>query len=444
VREALKNPDTFPATAQDRFDYFIGLLSSDPQISMVLFFDEPLDPSLLEKAYEITLRLEPVLSCNFIDDEMPYWVKAEGDAMQCGFQYEECADSEVLRKAHDYITRPGDRKTAPMVHVKLFRSSRDVLCIRISHLCSDAGGLKEYAALLSSVYSRLEQSPDPKAAEGQILEEYRPGFRDQAPLFSALGITDLSTAIAFNQDDGKYLMKFQVNPLANNTPKLALRRIDKNKMEKIKRKCKEYGATVNDALCAAFFRTTLKEDVFLKPGTENRGAITVTVDLRRYLPKQTTGSICNFSGSEVLAIDLQAGEPFEATLMKVKTGMDKIKSKRPGVSSAAYMELIARGPLSEAREIILKQKESLSPGVNPVMPYLSNMGVISEAGLRFGKGEAFDGYLVAPINYAPFFCLGASTYKGTLTLSFGYYVPAFSETDVDRFMDGMAGELEGV
>ena len=66
---------------------------------------------------------------------------------------------------------------------------------------------------------------------------------------------------------------------------------------------------------------------------------------------------------------------------------------------------------SAAREEVYKQKASLAKGMNTVLPYLSNLGIIAGQPLKFGSAVAEDGYMTGPINYAPFFYMGVSTYN---------------------------------
>lgn len=61
---------------------------------------------------------------------------------------------------------------------------------------------------------------------------------------------------------------------------------------------------------------------------------------------------------------------------------------------------------------------------------------------KFGASEAMDGYMATPITYAPFFCMGASTYNGVLTLSVGFHTPGISEEEINSLMDVMMRELK--
>jgi len=439
--EVSKTRTIFPATAQDRMNYLIGLLSADQQIAMVLSFSSRLDTQILKRALQLTLKLVPILNCRFVAEENPYWESTngvQGEILVC----ENCTGEEREKKVNEFIVEPGDRINGPLVQAKLLRAQKDTLIVKISHLCSDATGLKEYIQLLASVYTAFSHGSAPKVIAAEFLARQKPGFREQSGLFSALGIKDL-TSLLREDESAKYLWRFPSDPAANDKPKVAIRRLKGEQMTRLINRAKAYGATVNDLICAAYFRSLLDKSVFMEPCNEEKAAICITVDLRRYLPGRTTGTICNLSGSEAVIIELQEGEEFEVTLAKVKQKLDTIKNNRPGLSSAAMMELIAGSPLSAAREEVYKQKASLAKGMNTVLPYLSNLGIIAGQPLKFGSAVAEDGYMTGPINYAPFFYMGVSTYNEVLTLAVGYHTPAISEKEVNRLLDVMVRELSG-
>lgn len=427
----------YPVTPQDRMNYLLSLSYSNQQISMVLYLPIKLDSLVLERAFQLTLKLIPILNCRFVEAETPYWESLEGNVEKTICSLENCEDADIEIKVNQYITEPGDCINGPLIQAKLFRAKKDRLCVKISHLCSDGAGLKEYMELLASIYTQISQSNNSDLIECQLLANHQPGFRDQSPLFVAAGIPDIKSAL--RQDENvSNLWALPPALSSNNKPKLEIQRLNHKQMKNLTRRTKEYGATVNDALIATFFRSLQDQTIFTEPHAKKK-AITTTVNLRRYLPARTTGTICNLSGFEMPAIELQNGESFEATLKKVKTAMDTIKSHQPGLSSAARMELMAEMPLSLGRSMYRQQNATSAKRL--VSPILTNLGIISNSGLRFGNIDVEDGYMAAPIMYNSFFCVGASTYNNMLTLSIGFNTADVSEEVVNRIMDIMIKEL---
>jgi len=210
-------------------------------------------------------------------------------------------------------------------------------------------------------------------------------------------------------------------------------------MTKLLRRIKANSATVNDGLLAAYFRALGKQAVYMEPRTIEK-AIGITVDLRRYLPNQTTGAVCNLSAMEMPVIAFDPNDTFDMTLSKASQAMRFIKDNRPGLSSAVGMERLAALPLSSAKEMMGKQHD-MAAQMGMALPLLTNFGFIAKTLIRFGETEAEAGYMTSPIMLSPFFSLGASTYCHTLTLCVGYHTPAVSEQDVNRLLDDMISEL---
>ncbi len=430
---------SYPVTPQDRMNYLLNLFSADQQIAIILAFPEKLNLRVLKQAIETTLSLVPILNCRFVEAEAPYWERIE-NSIDTIFSWTECMDHDIEEKVNEYIVEPGDRINGPMLQARLVRAQKDdVLCVKISHLCSDGTGLKEYIALLASAYNCLDKANDFDITESKILKDYKPGFRDQSQLFAAAGIKDIKSA--YRQEAGSAsLWGVPSNPNTNDNPRLSIRRIKRIQFDHLIGRVKEYGATVNDALITAYFRALQKHAVHIEPRTIEK-AIGITVDLRRYLPNRTTGMVCNLSGMEMPVIELQCDELFEATLKKVKNVMDTIKRNQPGLSSAAGMELLAERPLSALKEFY-RQQHDIAIKMKMALPLLTNFGNLAEGKIQFGDIEAYDGFMAAPIMYAPFFCTGVSTYNGVLTLAVGFHAPAVSEEAVDRLLDTMIRELD--
>lgn len=63
------------------------------------------------------------------------------------------------------------------------------------------------------------------------------------------------------------------------------------------------------------------------------------------------------------------------------------------------------------------------------------MGVLSPERLRFSDTEASDAYFVSPLQWAPGFLMGASTFRDNLTLTVGFADARLNAPVVERFLD---------
>lgn len=429
----------YSVTPQDRMNYLLGLFSADQQINAVLYFPVGISEKILEQSVKITLQLQPVLNSRFVENDIPYWEEHPPSTYSPICLFAEGNDHELEMMSIDFIQESGDRIQGPMVQTKLFRGTRtDILVVKLSHLCSDGAGVKEYINLLGTVYTQLFLGQ----SKEQIIKEYRErkeSFRDQSLVFQYAGISDIKSAYRPSQEQQASLWSFPSQPNKNAYPQMSVQRISHEQTLRLIQWTKAQQASLNDVIMAAYFRALSRFAVYAEPRTAEK-MIGITIDLRRYLPNHTTGAICNLSGMEMPVIKMEDNETFNQTLIRVKQSMDKIKSQNPGLSSAAGMELLAGMNLSSVKEMYKQQYEqALQMGM--ALPLLTNFGVIADEPIRFGEIEAEDGYMTSPIMYAPFFTMGASSYNERLTLTVGYHTPDTSKEKVEQFLYYVVNEM---
>ncbi|HDR3889180.1 TPA: condensation protein [Bacillus cereus] len=429
----------FSVTPQDRMNYLLGLYAADQQINAVLYFPVGISKEILEQSVRITLQLQPVLNSRFVENDIPYWEEHSSATNSPICLFTEGNDQELEIMAIDFIKEPGDRIQGPMVQTKLLRgTTTDMLVVKLSHLCSDGAGVKEYINLLGAIYTQLSLGQ----SKNQIIKEFgegNEGFRDQSHVFKYAGISDIKSAYRPNQEQQASLWSFPSQPNKNKSPQMSVRRLSHEQSLRLTRWTKAQQATLNDVIMTAYFRALSHFTVYAEPRTAEK-MIGLTIDLRRYLPNYTTGAICNLSGMEMPVIKMEDDESFNQTLVRIKQSMDKIKSQNPGLSSAAGMELLAGMKLSVVKEMYNQQYEqALQMGM--ALPLLTNFGVIADEPIQFGEVQAEGGYMTAPIMYAPFFSMGASSYNGRLTFTIGYHTPDTSKEKVDKFLENIVNQL---
>ncbi|EJS04867.1 condensation domain-containing protein [Bacillus mycoides] len=429
----------FSVTPQDRMNYVLGLYSADQQINAVLYFPVGISKEILEQSVRITLQLQPVLNSRFVENDIPYWEEHSSATNSPICLFAEGNNQELEIMAIDFIKEPGDRIQGPMVQTKLLRgTTTDMLVVKLSHLCSDGAGVKEYINLLGAIYTQLSLGQ----SKNQIMKEFGEGnesFRDQSHVFKYAGISDIKSAYRPSQEQQASLWSFPSQPNKNKSPQMSVRRLSHEQSLRLTQWTKAQQATLNDVIMTAYFRALSHFTVYAEPRTAEK-MIGLTIDLRRYLPNYTTGAICNLSGMEMPVIKMEDNESFNQTLVRIKQSMDKIKSQNPGLSSAAGMELLAGMKLSVVKEMYNQQYEqALQMGM--ALPLLTNFGVIADEPIQFGEIQAEDGYMTSPIMYAPFFSMGASFYNGRLTFTIGYHTPDTSKEEVDKFLESVVNQL---
>ena len=128
-------------------------------------------------------------------------------------------NQELEIMAIDFIKEPGDRIQGPMVQTKLLRGTTiDMLVVKLSHLCSDGAGVKEYIKLLGTIYTHLSLGRSKK----QIIKEFDEGnesCRDQSHVFKYAGISDIKVRIDLTKNNRHRYGLFHLNLTKINFPK---------------------------------------------------------------------------------------------------------------------------------------------------------------------------------------------------------------------------------
>jgi len=429
-------PDTsenLPAHGQDIFNYLAGAYASNHQLNLVLTFNTHLQENLLARAVRITLDLAPILSCRFVEHPVSSYFKHRDDLSTldlCSI----CETETPEEKLREYIALELDSQYDPMVQVIILRSpEHDVLCIKMDHTASDAGGLKEYAYLLAEVYSQL-LCTTPSDTITPVNRE-----RDCSQIFKHFGIDNPLQAWDPSQlPPPQYPWAFPSIDHHNRHPAFITNRLSAKQFLSLQAYAKSYGATINDILLTAFYRALFKLTRTLEG--EPR-PISVSVDLRRHLPKNSTHVIANLSSSFTTLISSMNKESFSSTLTRVAQSTTELKQTNAVIPLAIFFELLGNWKFTEA-QAWFNAVRRLTIDANSSTPIFSNIGVINP--VSFGEHTATAGYVVTPAIFAPGFMLGASTYKQELTLVANVFTSDIALTFVQEFLSSMMTDLKTV
>lgn len=425
-------PTTIPATGFDRACYLLGYGYYNMQIQAVIAFAQQLDKDVLKKAVRLSLDAEPVLRCRFIeDDKQPYWQSLENsDKMQ----WLEFVQSDNKQAAIEQFLKSPFYCEEQMLNARLIRvNDNDTLCVKISHACSDAGGLKQYLHLLAQIYSSLledsQYKPEPNTRRRL----------DQKSYFEALGIKEpLALLDPRSQPPPSATWAFPYHSFEAKEVQTSMRRFDGESFDRIKAFGKFSEVTINTVILTAYYRSLFK---ILNPPSGDDREIGVTMDLRQFFKTEPSQDICNLSVTLLSKTCRVEEEAFPETLKRVSMSMDELKQAQAELSQAVMIE--AQDALEYSQLIALFQ--AVRPRVletGKLSPTLTNTGIISP--LEFGQFSACDAYLVPPAVYAPGFLLGVSTYDRTLTLLTSYCEPSHRTADVTALMDFMVDELNAL
>jgi NRPS condensation-like uncharacterized protein len=404
--------------------YLAGL--GNQVISLQLDFDSRLDKALLSRATQLLLRAEPLLASRLeIDAEPPSWTLLEEPSQ------------DVLRVVNDsaayeaFARERLDAAVGPQVGVCLWRRrAGDRLLLKMTHQLTDAAGVRDVAARLAGVYSRLASEPDYEPAAAPA------GSRDIDQVLRQLP-KRAYPRLLLECLKLKFALRLPPAPVAA-MPLLSgeahvyvVRELDPGCVSLLA----EYGharaATLNDLFLAALHRA-LSSGVW--PGLR-ASPLATTVDLRRwYLPDAAAETICNLPSGEILSLRQQTD--FNDALAEVVAVMGRRKRRLPGLAMALLSRL-ANPSRRVGAALLARDVESIR-GETP-LPWFSNMGVIGQEGVCFAGLAPSAACLLAPVSAPPWLEVGLSGYEGSLTLSLG--VPVRAKADAEALLDAIVAAL---
>ncbi len=433
-------PQRFWSTMNDD-GLFAGRAIGDMLIHCIISFDGQISEKRMARAVRLTLDAEPILGCRFVPGWWRMRWERRTDLDHLGlFRLALSADTE--EDISGFLTVPADPCEEPQIQALLLRSDRDTLCIKVNHVAADAAGVKRYACLLASIYRRLAYNP-----------EYRPepnpdGTRSMRQVSRLFDVPDKLRIVRRTFRDLRNLLSPRVNstiPLFRGNPSdrtFVIRRIAHPQFQAIKAHGRRRGATINDMILTAVFRSL--SDI-IRPDSDMPIRLMTTADLRRYLPTGKAGAICNLSGVFCLKMNQYLEATFDDTLEQVCDRMNFIKGDFIGLGSHPIFVLPAKIlPASWTRPIGDWMGERLLRSGNDTPPGLTNMGQIDKERLVFGEVGVSDAFLTAPVLFPPLFIIGISGFGESLTMSVGFCGSAVNTRVVEQVLDRVESKLRSL
>ncbi|SEP41067.1 condensation domain-containing protein [Propionispora vibrioides] len=425
-----KKPVCFPVVAQDAVNYLIGKYLADSQIRCVLRLNGRIDETMLQQAVWLSLDVEPILRCRFIEDgNYPVWeLRKDLDIADLFSVVETNNIDEELQK---FIDARYD--TDCQIKVRLIRTESDTVCIKINHACSDAAGLKQYLNLLASIYNQLCKGL-------QYVVEPRTSSRGQDQIFNIQHIANaVNEIMKTGTDPAQPTVAFPCKLREENERTFVANKI--YSVNNIADYARNNDATVNDVLLTAFIRVVSK----IAKIQNKTIAFNFTVDLRRYLPDRTSKTICNLSVIQDITVNHDPTESFDETLSRLVMETKKIMRNYPGIKSAYSLEL-AHEKMSIFKNVGMRfqQRQKYFSSTGLCIPTLSNVGIIADETTKFGLLKIDECYMVGPAVFSPGFAIIASTYDNTLTLTVNSFQSTMPKAMIEQFMNSMCNELSSL
>lgn len=393
---------------------------NDHTLHFVAELSAKLDLYRFNQAVELSVKAFPLIRSSFHESKgKAFWLD-KGYTSEDIVKFIETSDRD--KEVDRFICKEIDALQGPQLKLGIIRNDKfDTICVLINHMLCDAAGFKDYLYMLSDIYSnmdgKLEYFPKPMDNRriGQTLKAFSIKERLKI-MFSKNDMSSLDTA------------KFKLEGNLSN-PFIERRTIKREDFCKLKAYGKKYSATVNDVIVTAYLRVLFQ--IFQRVIT-----ITCTVDMRKYLTSRKAEGICNLCTNLTCNIGQELGEDFQATLIKVKTVMDKEKANISCIKSINILEKVFDIlPYKLARDIVNKKFN------NPLIAF-TNIGILDKTKLTFGEAQVTKAYMTGSIKYSPYFQLAISTFDNEATLSINLYGTEADRNTMASFLDKLGEELE--
>jgi NRPS condensation-like uncharacterized protein len=336
------------------------------------------------------------------------------------------------------MAQPINPSREPLAQVRIIRSESDTLCIKTDHMVTDAFSLKQYSYMLASTYGELAVNPQYKPAPSQTCN------RSLRQVSSRFGILDKLRIIRRGMRDLKRRFqpaRYWAFPYTDNktTDKIFITRtLSKDRFSRIKEYGHRHNATVNEIMIAAYCRALLN---IIKPESDVSLRLLCTVDLRRYLSTEKTGSMSNLANFAYLNIGTQAGNTLNDTIIKIHNDMTALKNDYLGLGDYPITVLLFNlFPFAVVRPIFNILLKSLIRSGNAA-PIFSNTGILDHEKLTFDNLTPVEAYIPGPTFYPPFFSMAICSFRQAFTLSISFPEASVERQTIEKLLDHIDSEL---
>lgn len=421
--------DRLVAAAKDHGNWFHGL---------ELTFEHRLDADRLARAARLTLDAEPVLGCRWQPHRRTPWWQRLADAERENFdQFSDAGEYEAWKRAGLNIERE------PQFKVGLLRGpDADRVLLGLSHAVADGGGIRDAVARCARIYTRLGSEPEHTPVPNTT------GSRSSDQIRRRIQVGD-GPRIALDlirQSRGAWCQSFPcltwaLEPEPRGEPAQATAvawTLAPERTTVLKDWGRALGATLNDILLAAFFRSLASVSAW-----NGRRFLTATTsaDLRRYLPAGKAEAVCNLSSAASVRLGRRLGDTFEDTVRRVVGFTRRLKAARTSLlGPLLWLPLLRHLPFSRmcAMSARYTRAQRRRPGWQP--PVFTNAGRIQPDGVRFDRppGRAYNWPQLLRL---PLMQVVVSGYRDAITLTSGVYPSAARERVARALYRAMDAEL---
>lgn len=369
------------------------------------FYDGQIDIDALKKAYMAVVAEIPVLHSTYHNNFIkPYWVINDTYSPEDFFSFVETDDP--IKELDDFMgfTVPANGRV--QFRARIIRSQgKDILGVVVNHMCFDGSDLRYFNIKVVETYNQYVK-------EGILAPDIKKGTRSADQVYYQLSEEDQKIAKGLYKNistvENKVTFPFAEDD-GSEKCRLVREKLCREDFLKMKAKGKEIGATINDVLLAAYFRTLYKYI--------NTDGASITVpcmyDLRKYTGGSSLG-LTNMIGFMPCTLSPDVGETMVDTVQKVKVALQGAKEDRfTGLYSLPLLKL--------AYTILPHCISEIAIRIGYTNPYIgmSNIGIINPLEFAFDGLNLIDVFYSGAVKYKPYMQLALTTFQNEITFSVG-------------------------
>ncbi|MBN1328394.1 MAG: hypothetical protein JXA54_02865 [Candidatus Heimdallarchaeota archaeon] len=423
-------PLKIKASANDNLNYFLRS-GTDQQINFVFHLDGSIDPKIMKKAVRLTMDAEPVLGCKFVKEKRrSYWVRRT-DIDELDY-FEMIKADNIDSESKKFILTQIDPSIDSLLKIRIFRceNKKDTLVIKSDHSVMDGGGFYDYLSLLCDTYNNLIVSPN---------YQVTPNLSTNRELNQALKHHSFVKKIKSLIFEKGYSPTWSFPYIGRGKEKknFILKKIDNENFQQIKDYGKQRGATLNDMFLTASFRALFK---LIKPQENKKMTIAVPTDLRLFMPNKKANTITNLVSTTFVSLKYNADDTYDDMLQNISQQMCKKKEIQLGLGLMFMINNLFRFRFITVERFANKIYKRLYKK-GKMHPIITNVGIIDSVKRCFGSINVEDAYIITPINWAPSFSMGISSYNKEISLSIGYCEDSYDKRTIELFLELFLTEL---
>ncbi|MDE6275526.1 MAG: hypothetical protein K2M75_03200 [Clostridia bacterium] len=401
----------------------------DRMIHASIFYDGEVDLDILRKSIYRIVTHFPILRSTFHSSTInPHWEVNEDYTVEEMASKVICDDlqASALASLSKEVNFKSKLQFEIVAHYSRGKSAISVL---VNHMCLDGADFKYFISKIIEGYNLI-------ARGGNIGDlQLKRGSRSHAQIYKDMTEEEAEEAkrLYKNVSHTGVKNKFDFTADANCTTRFNFKKISSEKVQALKAKGKEYGATLNDVFMTAYARAVSTR---LAPSEDKRLVVTSMKNLRDHIESENSESVTNLTGFMPCVLE-EVGENFADTLRSISE-QNKI-SKEDKFCGLYGIPLLALAfklfPYAVAEFAIKAGYE------NPLIG-MSNIGIIPEEYVELDGLKCVDTFMTGATKFKPYIQLTSTTFKGETTFCIAQKCSDEDERRIRSLLDAIETQLD--